>query len=97
MAQDSFQITRELGSSEMKIDLAVRDTNNENDYVCGVVLDGPAYYESEYTLERDCLRQKVLRSHGWNLIQVWTVDFLADPEAAYLVLKSKIDAAMAAA
>jgi hypothetical protein len=97
MSKDGFQITRELGSSEMKIDLAVRDTNGENGHVCGIVLDGPTYYESDYTLERDCLRQKVLRSHGWNLIQVWTVDFLTDSEAAYLALKSKIEDAMGVA
>ena len=93
MAKDDFQTIRDLGSGDMKIDLVVRSTDGARGYVCGIVLDGPAYYESEYTLERDCLRQKVLRSHGWSLIQVWTVDFLADPEAAYLALKSKIDAA----
>jgi len=59
-------------------------------YLCGIELDGKDHLRQS-ARDRDIERQAILESKGWTILRVWSVDFFADPEGEYNLLKKEID------
>ena len=86
LTQDGFMVEFQVGVSEWRVDLGIRHDANLGHYICGIQFDGSQYYNTSYALERDHLRDKVLKNSGWTIIRVWSVDFFADREATYNIV-----------
>ncbi|MFN0206614.1 MAG: DUF3320 domain-containing protein [Planctomycetota bacterium] len=69
-----------VGWSGYRVDLGVRDLKNPDYYILGIEFDGPNYKTGKTARERDRLRQSVLENLGWNMMKVWTPDYLHDRE-----------------
>ncbi len=64
-----------VGNSGFKVDLAVIDPDDPEEYILGILDDGDSYKASENTRDREFARADVLVRMGWNIIHVWSVDW----------------------
>lgn len=76
-----FIVDQFLGSSSYKLDLAIRDKDNPNQYFLGIELDGYIYKSAHSARDRERLRMQVMNSLGWKLIKIWSRDWAKNSEA----------------
>ncbi|CFW93364.1 Putative Superfamily I helicase [endosymbiont DhMRE of Dentiscutata heterogama] len=72
-----FEVETQVGSFGYRIDLAVRNSQN-NSYVLGIECDGWAYHHRSEDVERDEYRQNILENKGWNIIRICSRDWWGD-------------------
>ncbi len=75
LTQLGYNLSKQVGSSGYKIDLAVQDKNNPNSYILGIECDGATYHSSYSARERDRQRQEVLEERGWRIHRIWSTDW----------------------
>jgi hypothetical protein len=88
-----WSIERDLGTSDCRIDIAVRHPDRKGEYLMGIVCDGPAYAAQHDARDRTHLRMSVLKGMGWRLAHVWTVDWALDRARAEARLLAELEAA----
>lgn len=81
-----FTIARNVGCAGFRIDLAILDPKDPGVYLAGILCDGPNYWSSEVTRDRDRLRIQVLEGLGWNLIRVWSAEWFQHPVSCTKIL-----------
>ena len=91
-----YKVERSVGHSDCKIDIAVRDPQDESQYLIGIVCDGRAYAHSATARDRDTLLPSVLKSLGWRMCRVWSVDWMFDRQHAEKRLLDAIEDAKSA-
>lgn len=65
-----YETVQNLGSSELKVDVAVRNPNGDG-FILGILLDNYCgYYSDVYTSEM--LIPKILKENGWNTLRIFT-------------------------
>ncbi len=69
-----------VGASHAKVDVAVVDPHDERRYLAGILLDGKSYRMARSTRDRELGRIEQLRELGWNVLRLWSVDFLYDEQ-----------------
>lgn len=70
-----------VGKSSFRVDLAVIDPKNPNQYLLGILCDGKNYYATPTARDREIVQPSVLNGLGWNIERVWSVDWLNDSDA----------------
>ena len=75
-----YRVKTDLGHSEFKIDIAVANPNNPEEYLLGIMLDGDSYKLAGNTRDREIAQGSVLKGLGWNLRRLWTMDWWDDSE-----------------
>jgi len=86
-------VDEQVGASEYRIDLAIRDPRDKNRYIMAVECDGATYHHTKTARDRDMLREEVLRSQGWKIYRVWSTDWFRDREEALKGILSGLEAA----
>ncbi len=46
----------------------------------GIECDGATYHSSKTARDRDRIRQNVLENLGWNIVRIWSTDWIRNPE-----------------
>ena len=67
-----YIIHRQVGASGFKIDLAVVNPKNSNEYILGIECDGASYHSTKSARMRDRIRQDILEKLGWRIYRVWS-------------------------
>ncbi len=80
-----------IGHSDFKIDIAVVNPYNEDEYLLGIMLDGLTYGRSRNTKDRELSQISVLRSLGWKIHRIWTMDWWDNHEKELETLRKVID------
>lgn len=75
LTDGGYQYQTEVGHSQFKIDIAVINPYNEEEYLLGIMLDGESYRRSGNTKDREVAQATVLRGLGWELYRIWTMDW----------------------
>jgi very-short-patch-repair endonuclease len=88
-------VDQQVGASQFRIDLAIRDRRNPSRYVLGVECDGATYHSTRIARDRDILRQRVLESMGWRIHRVWSPEWFHDRDRAIERLLSSLSLAEA--
>lgn len=86
-------VDEQVGASEYRIDLAIRDPRDRNRYIMAVECDGATYHHTKTARDRDMLREEVLRSQGWKIYRVWSTDWFRNREEALKGILSGLEAA----
>jgi hypothetical protein len=73
LEEAGLRVVRDLGDSDVKLDLAVRG-EGEASFDLGILLDGPRYAGFPEASDRDRLLPAALRRLGWRLTRVWGLD-----------------------
>lgn len=71
-----YEVHSGVGSSDFRIDAAVVNPNDRNRYVLGIICDGESYFKLKTARDREVVRPSVLHYLGWNLVRVWSIDWL---------------------
>lgn len=75
ITEAGFKTQRNIGTSNMKIDVAVVNPFDEDEYLLGIVLDGESYKLAANTKDREISQFSVLEGLGWKLHRIWTMDW----------------------
>ena len=96
LEENGYKVERSVGQSDCKIDIAVRDPSNDGRYLIGIECDGSTYAHPTTARDRDALLPAVLKSLGWRMCRVWSVDWMFDRQRAEQRLLAKIEEAKSA-
>lgn len=80
-----------VGSSQFRVDLAVRHPEHPDTYLLGILFDGLRYYHTKTARDRDIVQPSVLRHLGWQIYRLWTVDWFTNPERILEHLTARIE------
>lgn len=70
-----------VGASAFKVDVAVVNPKYSSEYILGIICDGKGYYQLKTTRDREVVQPSVLKMLGWNIMHVWSIDWLCNPKA----------------
>jgi len=68
-----------VGRSKFKINVAVSKKENPQTYLLGILLDGEGYRNTQMTRDREICQPSVLNGLGWDIMRVWSADWLNNP------------------
>lgn len=88
-----YIVREKVGSAGFYIDMAVVDAANPGRYLLGINCDGKSYQAAKSTRDRDRLRNTVLEGMGWNLLNVWSLDWFRNPAGELNLLIDTIERA----
>lgn len=94
LTEHGYNIRRNVGYSDYKIDIAIENPNVEGDYVAGIECDGLSYVKAKTARDRDHLRTKILENMGWRMYRVWSTEWIRNPQAEQEALIAFIDDAL---
>ena len=70
-----YKVDTLVGRSDFRVDVAVIDPQNPDKYLLGILFDGPNYFNTKTSRDREIVQPSVLRMLGWNVMRVWSVDW----------------------
>jgi len=98
LRKNGYEVDCAVGSSQYKIDLAVREKGNPGKYLAGIECDGLPYANQPTAQDRDLNRAGVLKGLGWRMLRIWSADWALDgAKAKARLLDSLQDAGSGAA
>lgn len=80
-----------VGVSDFKIDVAVVDPKNKNKYVLAILADSENTCKLKGVKDRVTMHTKLLRKLGWNIYQLWTINYYNNPRREITKIKDFID------
>ena len=91
LLRKGYDVKTNVGSSALRIDIAIIDPLHKDHFALGIVLDGVNYYHLKTARDREIVQPTVLQMLGWRLMHVWTVDWLSHPENVIKVIMNNIE------
>jgi very-short-patch-repair endonuclease len=93
LARRGLTVQRRVGLGGYTVDIAVVDPQRGGAYLLGVECDGASYRSAQTARDRDRLRRVVLEGLGWNLVRVWSTDWVRDRDKQIRRILAAVDAA----
>ena len=83
LERNGFEVSRDLGFSDFRVDLSIRAKNVKGSPEIAVLLDGPPWRARSTTFDRDVLPVDILKHlMGWpHVLRIWTPEWLRDSES----------------
>ena len=89
-----YDVVPLVGRSNFKIDIAVCNPDDKNEYLLGILCDGKNYYETKTARDREIVQTGVLRGLHWNIMRVWSVDWFQNKQRVMKRIVEAIDKAI---
>jgi hypothetical protein len=70
------------GNDGFGVDLALTHPNAPADVTLGVLCDATRFDKAPDRVQWDIFRSEILEAQGWQLVRLWTPQFVRDPAAA---------------
>ena len=80
--ESGYNVKREIGNSDNRIDIAVSDPDDPDSFIAGIECDGYSYKSAKTARDRDSLRFSMLNKMGWNMYRVWSTEWICNEQAA---------------
>ncbi len=91
LQNEGLQVKCNVGTSGFKIDVAVIHPDRPQEYILGIVVDGDYYYNAHTTNDREIVMPSVLKSLGWNIYRIWTIDWFENSKSIIDMILKKVD------
>lgn len=88
-----YEVHTHIGCSAYKIDIAVVDPENTNQYLLAILSDGKNYYTASTSKDREIVQVDVLKQLGWNVYKIWSTDWWEQPDKTMKGILNAIDTA----
>lgn len=75
LKKKGLKVQCNIGSSEYKVDIGIVHPEKPQEFILGIVIDGYYYYKSRTTNDRELVMPSVLKSLGWNIYRIWSLDW----------------------
>ncbi|MGG4035849.1 DUF3320 domain-containing protein [Paenibacillus cisolokensis] len=95
LRKENYKVDLHVGASGYRIDLAIVNPDQPDDYVLAILCDGNSYKSGKTARDREMLREQVLRQLGWRIHRVWSLDWLDNPEREIQRIREAVKAAAA--
>jgi very-short-patch-repair endonuclease len=89
-----YDAVPQVGVAGYRIDIGIRDEENQGTYALGVECDGAMYHSAKVARDRDRLRQQVLEGLGWRIHRIWGTAWYRDRARQEERLRDAIEAAI---
>jgi len=80
LRENGYRVDTNVGTSGVRMDIAVIDPLNSGYYLAGIRLDGKRYAQSDTARDRNRLMPSVLKVRGWHVFALWILDWYDNPE-----------------
>lgn len=80
LRENGYETDLAVGRSEYRMDIGVVDPQRPGAYLLGILLDGDAYGTAKTTRDREIGQIGVLNGLGWEILRVWSIDWLDNSE-----------------
>ena len=80
LREKGFEVHQNIGNSKFNIDIALVDRNAPTRYAIGIIVDTPGYHAVPTASDREIVQPDILRSLGWTLHHIWSVDWMERPD-----------------
>ncbi len=80
-----------IGCSGYKIDIAIVSPENPDSYMLGIMVDSKKHLDSSTARDRNVSQPSVLRGLGWNIMNVYTLDWLDNKGQVMEKIKAELD------
>ncbi len=79
LTERGYKCVIDVGNSSFKVDIGIINPSNENEYLLGVLCDSYSYENTLTSKDRNIIQPTVLKLLNWNLIRVYSFDYLDNP------------------
>jgi predicted DNA-binding WGR domain protein len=86
-----YIVDEKIGQSSFKCSLGVKQTIEDNHYIMGILIDNEDHYKNDDLVEQYFQRPSILRSFGWNVMNVYTKDWLLDQDRVINMIMRNIE------
>ncbi len=80
LAEKGYETDLSVGRSEYRMDIGVIDPKDPDQYLLGIMLDGPSYGAAKTTRDREIAQLNVLSGLGWQILRIWCMDWWDNSE-----------------
>ena len=78
LLKQGYKCDKLIGHSDYRIDIGVINPNKPDQYLLGILIDGPNYQIAENTRDREVAQTAILNKLGWNIYRLWSLDWWND-------------------
>ena len=93
LSKNGIKVKTYVGKSKFKVNIAIQDPSNENNYLMGILLDDKLYQAIPTMSDREIVQPSVLKSLDWKVMRIWTLDWFERPEHVIENILSEIKSA----
>ncbi len=79
LTEKGYECRTEVGSSQFKVDIAVKSPTEQETYILGILIDGCTYAKASID-DREMVRPQMLQRLGWQVYRLWAVDWVNQPQ-----------------
>ncbi len=79
LTEKGYECRTEIGSSQFKVDIAVKSPTEKETYVLGILIDGCTYAKAGID-DRELVRPQMLHRLGWKIYRLWAIDWVNQPQ-----------------
>jgi len=90
LRQRGHTLHTHVGTSRYRIDMGIVDPADPSRYALGILCDGEIYAEAKTARDREIVQRETLRRLGWRLHQVWTMDWIVNPQGVLQGIESAL-------
>ena len=93
LVEVGYDVSHRVGLGGVEVDLAIKhpDPEQAGRYLLGIEFDGEDYHLAKSARDRDRIQAEVLTRLGWQIIRVWSTNWLRDPVAQKEGLLAEVD------
>ncbi|MBW1658286.1 AAA domain-containing protein [Flavobacterium quisquiliarum] len=71
-----YSTVKNVGQSKFKCHLGIKKTDEDEEFVLGIMIDDHVHYANDDILEQYLLRPEILKNNGWNVCQIYIKDWI---------------------
>lgn len=86
-----YTVNTFVGRSNFKVDLAIINPRNKDQYLLEILCDGKNYYETKTTRDREIVQPRVLNMLHWNIMRIWSIDWFENKEQVLDRITEKLE------
>lgn len=91
LIERGYKATVDVGKSSFRVDIGIVNPDNKNEYILGVLCDSYSYQSTATSRDRNVVQPTALELLGWNLMRVWSFDYLDNPEKVIDSICDKVE------
>ncbi|PLV57031.1 DUF4011 domain-containing protein [Thermotoga sp. SG1] len=80
LSNEGLSLDTNIGMGLCQVSIGVRDSENSEGYVMGIIHDGKNHFLIQDAFDREVLKFKVLQRLGWSIKRIWTIEWYRDQE-----------------
>lgn len=91
LEEKGYKVNVDVGKSTFRVDIGVVNPDNKNEYILGILCDSYSYESALTSKDRNIVQPNALDLLGWNLMRIWSFDYLDNPKQVIQEICNKIE------